>query len=762
MAHRTRTGTKHWNTDMETVKADETVYTDYKDEQHIEACDLKFKTVNDRLHLWIEAHRTFYAGSNAEWEALEHQTTMRLSDSRGKLAITFHKSKHKFANVVLVQGSLMHSWRDDAFPGLLMLVNHGVDIDQSRDQLTNPTYHDGLEDYDPENFQSVDYNDNEKGKTNSSLVFVNDTQDDSSEEDEVSDEEEEEIKEENPEVEPENKTLSKKDVNADDKNSEVSDADISILHDNQILETIQSSYVKLCDRSNTAISDFSRELNEVRKDIGKLPNKIMAMVKKELSEHAENQATTERLKGEAEAHRKTFQQLMTENEQKSSEIWRLNSDLSKMRSVFRSQQQQQPQQQQPQPPHQPSPHQPPLRLSTPQMLPTRLPPPQPLRQPPQMSPQQQQPRGAHPPAAGTSPSHAPTTQTSVEYRPSNATHTQHTVGVNANLTHTPTRTEYPAREMLTSPNITETHAGAQSTSSRTHRDVIDVSRRRETYLLSRGPMATVDDDDVSEAESVGSYEHDRPQRLKMKIRDAAETVIIGDSTPKHIQSKRYMGRTPAYVQKASTSTVALDILESWKPSKIVKYAVIHVGVNDIRSDVPVDDITNNLQASMDAMNTIFPDACIAYSEVLYIGRGDRESQMNKNIKEVNSLMFRFTRNRNYVYVNHATLQATQCRLFDDEVHINSDGGTAVLVSDIYKAFRWRAQRENANTDTDTERVFYNRKYDQREGRRSDVRTRQHRSHKNYTTSGNNGRSADMDSMIQLLTLNMLRNFKVDA
>ena len=168
------------------------------------------------------------------------------------------------------------------------------------------------------------------------------------------------------------------------------------------------------------------------------------------------------------------------------------------------------------------------------------------------------------------------------------------------------------------------------------------------------------------------------------------------------------------------------------------------------------------------MHTAFPNACIAFSETLYIGRGDRESVQNTQIKELNSHMMRFTRNNNYIYITHSTLQATRCRLFDDDVHINAEGGTAVFVSDIYKATGWHSQRHDVNTDTDGERVYYNRSYRQRDGRqqdvrsrdragRPDVRPRQRKGQRNFTRRDDD--DVDMESMIRILTLNMLSKYQ---
>ena len=49
------TKTKPWNVDMASAPPEEKVYTDFKDEARTCPTNMKFKTTNDRIQLWVKA-----------------------------------------------------------------------------------------------------------------------------------------------------------------------------------------------------------------------------------------------------------------------------------------------------------------------------------------------------------------------------------------------------------------------------------------------------------------------------------------------------------------------------------------------------------------------------------------------------------------------------------------------------------------------------------------------------------------------------------
>ena len=223
-----------------------------------------------------------------------------------------------------------------------------------------------------------------------------------------------------------------------------------------------------------------------------------------------------------------------------------------------------------------------------------------------------------------------------------------------------------------------------------------------------------------------------------------------------------MGRTMVYHQRASTSSVASELLERWQPSDRVKYAILHVGVNDVRDGLSASDISENIKSCLNQMHVKFPNAYIGFSEILYTGRGDRDSTENKCIYKVNRCIKQFVEEEDYIMISHPRLQSTHCRLFDDDVHISKDGGTAVLVSDIYKASGWRSHRGRLETEPDADgsrRTFYNSNQQRPGVQRQNARPQNRR---NPAPVRRGKQAPDMDQMLQLLTLSVLRNYQGNA
>ena len=105
---------------------------------------------------------------------------------------------------------------------------------------------------------------------------------------------------------------------------------------------------------------------------------------------------------------------------------------------------------------------------------------------------------------------------------------------------------------------------------------------------------TVHTDDVTD----GGFAEDPSRRhsRKNRIRDATETVLIGDSTIKHVDNRIYMGRAPSFIQRASTTSIVLDLLETWRHNDEMKYAVLRVGLNDVRDGLSARDISDKIKA----------------------------------------------------------------------------------------------------------------------------------------------------------------------
>ena len=745
-----RTRTKPWNTNMDDVEADERLYTDHEDEQMTKPCSMKFKTTTSRLPLWIQVHQDIYG--SAEWDDLEHIATMRVSNPLGILVVKFHKT----TNCVLVQGSQLHSWCDTQFGKLKRMVEQHDQQPEHR-QTNTREYVDGEEDTDPAHSQSDSQSAHDSVRVD----------DDGSEDDydDVQETPENHVEHENMQVLVNDTTTADTQMVSNNSDRSTSNLVGSINVENQtagnvndqldspatLLKTAQDSYITLCDRNNIVIEECKSEILSLRTDLNKIPNKILNSLKSYLNDHFDSRTELGRVKGELEAHKVRVKELVTEVTQQNNEIWGLKHELTTFKS------------------------------------------PSSFHRTPQATPIQLSQQNSHPgvltglPPASVTPasvtSVTPTSVTSVTSALS-----QNAGGASYDQGPPPASNVVQMHHARLSNDRAITQGGGaiaaavsasatpQQQQPATHGNLlqrnVDVADVRKIAGVLFDSTASDSDGLSSEDEPDADYEQARKQRRRNEIRHAAESLLIGDSTTKHVNIKRYMGSTQSFVQRASTSRSALDILQDWKPNTSAKLAVLHVGVNDIRDGVVVSDIVKILQACLHKMHQVFPNARIAYSEALFIGRENRESAQNKNIKAVNSQMKEFTQKEDYMFISHPLLQSPQCRLFDDDVHINSNGGTAVFVSDVYKATGsrsqrpQRSQRADANTDTDGEpdRVYYSRNYQQRHGRQSDVRAEQRKGNRPSNTYRNNQPkrnegNVDMDNMIQMLTLNMLRKYQ---
>ena len=65
---------------MTTVEPDEELYTDYRDNDKNVATNLKFKTTDSRMRLWIRAHKEIFNNDSC-WSSDNGVTTLRFTDN---------------------------------------------------------------------------------------------------------------------------------------------------------------------------------------------------------------------------------------------------------------------------------------------------------------------------------------------------------------------------------------------------------------------------------------------------------------------------------------------------------------------------------------------------------------------------------------------------------------------------------------------------------------------------------------------------------
>ena len=103
---------------------------------------------------------------------------------------------------------------------------------------------------------------------------------------------------------------------------------------------------------------------------------------------------------------------------------------------------------------------------------------------------------------------------------------------------------------------------------------------------------------------------------------------------------------------------------------------------------------NNLTGTFRTLRNSFPNAKLAYSEMLYVGHEESNPEINRCIKSINEQMVDFCNNNEMIFIRHASLQTGGDNLYDDDVHISRAGGTALFVSDVHRAIG--LQRGNVN------------------------------------------------------------------
>ena len=225
---------------------------------------------------------------------------------------------------------------------------------------------------------------------------------------------------------------------------------------------------------------------------------------------------------------------------------------------------------------------------------------------------------------------------------------------------------------------------------------------------------------------------------------------------------------PAFSKSTSTTDHALKVVSEWEKSEKVKYAVAHTGVNDVTNGTSAHVIIKNLKKLLTIMSEIFPQAVIAYSEILFIGRGDRDSNYNVAVKKINEALFSFCNEYDFIYVSHDSLQKASCTLYADHgkdpKHLDDRGGTAVFVSDILNATGYRRQQQQRRTNNNragggssgpagTVLTVYNRNKDQDKRSRQDRRMRIDEA---PLTTGSNLENISNDQLFKLVCLRMLR------
>ena len=706
------TQTKPWNTCLDSVEPDDQVFTDHKDPEKTVITNYKLKSTLPRCRLFIHAHRNHADFQNVKWEQRSADVvTMRTGShnrSFGSVVVKFHLQ----TGVITIQGTAKNKWKD-IYADLIASVD--------RYQLMEPPT-------DLESFISDLATSENQSERTISQIGLNDSLEI---EDDVSDHESDVF--EQTDTSKKEKTCSK------DQGKSFSD-DRSY---DATLDALQNQYIKIIDGNNRAVENMSTNFesfkNHITKSFEEMKNQINS-VKSSTEEsvktiassldshHYDNNTFSERIK-ELHEELMVLKEQLTRYKDESFRIKKLNAELvaenSDLKSKLKSRR---------------NSH---LRVDTIKANANALPSPfrvsipnvthSPLREKSSANNDDTlsdeaiaialenegsvnqtfcSDRTSLNPGNRNSGPPPPPTVNPFESYASAVEHNQPTSlpqvdvqsqqGEISKIESSQARSKgsdgasYGSDSGQTGDDVTRHDVGSPSRDRKSGEGagLLDQDDSNPIISLSNGSIHDDDDCVFSERKA------DRHQRLNLLLR--AETVFVHDSTPQHIDFKRFMGNLQAYSLQSSTSGKALDIIKSWPSSDKMKYATIHEGVNDVTNKESTHIIINNLKSCLTELRLKFPNACIAYSEILFIGRTNRQSMENLVVDKVNSELKQFCNDNGFTYVPHTSLQSTTCALFRDEKHVNKDGGTAVLVSDIYYATKYKKPRDRTGG-----REFYN-------------------------------------------------------
>ena len=677
--------TKPWNTSPELMEH-EVLYVDYRDENKSVTNNYKFKTTQDRSRLWIQAHRSQSEFATAKWEVKSADViTMRTgSHDRkfGSVVVKFHLQSY----VVTIQGAAMDKWK---------VLFEDLKSSVAKFLVTEPP-----EDLDL--FISDLCNSNGQCRSVSQIGL-----DDSLEvDDDHSDTETENVF---------SSATSDKDLRThhDSMEKQVSHEISCMSH-----EELHKRYIKLVDDNNRAVENMSSGFEALKKQVlqsfsdiqnnfvsttSKMEESLKRMgqdLDKRLEAHHYDNNTYAKQLDDSHSELMSMKEIVTRYKDESFRLKKINSDLvventalkteislvksRKMKDYTKS-----------------DGHSlPPFRSAAPHVTDSPS-----LKRSAHV--QKQHDDTLSDAAIAQALQDGSDEQTLSEPKPASPHNPFDGLGGQK-----PKSTSYSGAAQANTQGKTdinkksipsqtgnvdeEEHMGSSSSRSKIFPDDSSQNLNGETGNT---------DSDLSGAASANDsgFSGPPPQRHQAtNLLLKAENVTVHDSTPKHVDFNRFMGSRQSFSQRSSNTGKALIAIKSFPTSNKVKYAILHEGVNDVTDKLPTEEIISNLKLCLTELHTKFSNACIVYSEILFIGRDNRDSAENNAIKKINGELREFCSDNNFIYTPHPKLQATSCQLYDDDKHIDRNGGTAVLISDIYYASGFRQprnQRDNMNATT---------------------------------------------------------------
>ena len=161
----------------------------------------------------------------------------------------------------------------------------------------------------------------------------------------------------------------------------------------------------------------------------------------------------------------------------------------------------------------------------------------------------------------------------------------------------------------------------------------------------------------------------------------AKVILLCDSVPRHVKPALFFGARYAKIVKSAWASTSVKVIEKWKNNETVEFVVMHLGIRDVRDELPISDIIADTKMCMKTASRKYNNAKVLYSEVLYT----TDETHNDTIREINNCIKTFCEDSDtFIYVPHKLIQETDS-MFVDATHLNDGRGTRTFVKDIVSA-----------------------------------------------------------------------------
>ena len=661
---------------------------------------MKFKTTPERIKFWVTAHEQIYGDENL-WQFKQNVVTLKVKEpNKGNLIVKFYLS----TGVVLVQGSEFPRWRLELYSAL----KANVDLIQTGSMAGGSTGSNGASARSDEDNESQGYSVHVEGddtKLKSAANRNNETS---------------------------------QSVPNNDEPACMADTDMNSASDTNyirgdMVHKLENAYIHMCDTMSENMNDVKSEMDDIKHEIRKLPMKIHDMIKKENKAIIESMSDLRVSICEWDKYKQTIQNLTTQLQHQQQEMWKMQRTIAAYQS-------------------------------------------QAIGRSPTASPQEDQTQRSSSPSMSAAnisgnaatchhpPGHRVSAASPIQVQPSSPPQIQAEMrrssrdANQAMATSTVSTPENRAQTPVGRPSSHPTPAFPPSVPQEATERSVDAERAR--LLPSKSESEDTDTDSSSSTDT--DHEHERdPNRRKRQVR--ADAILIGDSTIKYVDSHRLMGRNmKVFIQRASTTAVVKNCVSNCEGNSDVVYAVVHSGVNDIRGGKSPGYIVNNLTNTLSSLKTLFSNAKVCYSEMLNVGCEQSNPDMNSNIRSVNEQMKAYCASNDMIFIQHSSLQTAGDDMFDDDVHISREGGTAVFVSDVHRAVGLHNNRQPARHGNrgGGQHRLRNRENGQNYGNNHDQFNRR----QNIDNIPNSNQilgnsSGNWDQLCQLMLLNMMRGLR---